>query len=55
LRDYGFVFKEHKEPFEKIKNSAVGWTPCGRTNILKDVEIIGSFAEPTEKKKENEY
>jgi hypothetical protein len=55
LRDYGFVFKEHKELFEKVKDSIVGWTPCGRTNILKDVEIIGSFAEPTEKKKENKY
>jgi len=52
LRDYGFVFKEHNELFEKIKDSVVGWTPCGRTNILKDVEIIGAFAEPTEKKKE---
>ena len=55
LRDYGFVFKEHKELFEKIKDSIVGWTPCGRTNILKDVEIIGAFAEPTEKKKENDH
>lgn len=55
LRDYGFVFKEHKEIFEKIKDGVVGWTPCGRTNILKDVEIIGSFSEPTEKKKDNEY
>lgn len=55
LRDYGFVFKEHEELFEKIKDSVVGWTPCGRTNILKDVEIIGSFTGQTEKKKENDY
>lgn len=55
MRDYGFVFKEHKELFEKIKDSVVGWTPCGRTNILKDVEIIGAFTEPPEKKKESEY
>jgi hypothetical protein len=55
LRDYGFVFNEHKELFEKIKDSVVGWIPCGRKNILKDVEIIGAFTEPTEKKKESEY
>ena len=55
LRDYGFVFKEHKELFENIKDSVVGWTPCGRTNILKDVEIIGAITEPTEEKKKSEY
>lgn len=55
LRDYGFVFKEHKEIFEIIKDIVVAWTPCGRTNILKDVEIIGAFTEPTEKKKESAY
>lgn len=55
LRDYGFVFKEHKELLEKIKDSVVGWKPCGRTKILKDVEIIGAFSEPTEKKKESGY
>ena len=53
LRDYGFIFKEHKELFERINDSVVGWTPCGRTNILKDVEIIGAFIEPIEKK--NDY
>jgi len=52
LRDYGFVFKEHKELFEKVKDSVVGWAPCGRTKILKDVEIINSFTEATKK---NEY
>ena len=55
LRDYGFVFKEHKELFQKISDSIVGWKPCGRTNILKDVEIIGSFSEPTENRKENKF
>lgn len=55
LRDYGFVFKEHNELLEKINNSLVGWTPCGRTNILKDVEIIGSFAKSTENIKEKDY
>lgn len=50
LRDFGFVFKEHKELFEKIKEGTVGWTPCGRTNILKDVEIIGALTEVSERK-----
>lgn len=55
LRDFGFVFKEHKELFEKIKEGTVGWTPCGRTNILKDVEIIGALTEVSEKKRESDY
>ncbi len=40
LRDFGFVFKGHNETIEKIKDSVAGWTPCGRTNILKDVRIV---------------
>jgi len=55
LRDFGFVFKEHKELFEKIKDGISGWTPCGNTSILKDVEIIGAFNETSEKKIENDY
>jgi hypothetical protein len=55
LRDYGFVFKEQKEIFEKIEETVVGWMPCGRTNILKDVKIVGAFPEPAEKIKETEY
>lgn len=55
LRDFGFVFKEQKELFEKIKDNISGWIPCGKTNILKDVEIIGAFTETPEKKKESDY
>lgn len=55
LRDYGFIFNDHKEIFEKIKEDVVGWTHCGRTNILKDVEIIGAFTEPIEEKNKREY
>ncbi|MCR6642111.1 MAG: hypothetical protein NVV82_24780 [Sporocytophaga sp.] len=51
LRDFGFVFKEHKEFLEIIKDSVVGWTHCGRANVLKDVEIIGAFTDASEKKK----
>lgn len=55
LKDYGFVFKEDKEIFEKIADDVIGWMPCGRTNILNDVEIIGIFRNPTEKKNEGNY
>ena len=55
LSDFGFIFKEHTEIFEKIKDSIAGWTPCGRTNILKDVEIIAAFTEVIEKTMEGGY
>lgn len=48
LTDYGFVFKEHKELSEKIQNDIVGWLPCGKSNILKDIEIIGTFKDNIE-------
>ncbi len=32
-----------------------GWIHCGKSNILKDVEIIGTFAEEKVAKKHNEY
>lgn len=55
LKDYGFVFKENKEISDKLKNNLAGWTPCGKSNILKDVEIIGTFSEETDPKKTDEY
>lgn len=55
LRDFGFVFKEQKKLFEEIEDSIAGWIPCGKTNILKDVEIIGAFTETPEKKKESNH
>jgi hypothetical protein len=55
LKNYGFVFKENKEISDKLKNNLSGWTPCGKSNILKDVEIIGAFSEKTDAKKPNEY
>ena len=54
MRDYGFVFKEHKEILENIQKNLIGWTPCGKTNILKDVQIIGTFSEKDDISKTNE-
>ena len=55
LKDYGFIFKENESIFENIKNDLDGWIPCGKTNILKDVEIIGTFQESKSAKKESNY
>lgn len=45
LRDYGFIFKNHKEILEKINKIEAGWLYCGESKILKDVEVIGMFNE----------
>jgi hypothetical protein len=49
LRDYGFVFKDHEEIFNTVKDQISGWKICGRENILKDVEVIGVFKVQDEK------
>jgi hypothetical protein len=43
LKDYGFVFKEHEELFKKIQGDLAGWIPCGNSNVIKDIEVIGTF------------
>lgn len=43
LRDYGFVFAQHKELMEKIAQEFDGFIPCGNSPILKDAKIIGTF------------
>jgi len=43
LQEYGFVFSEHQKLMNKIQHELDGWIPCGSSNILKDVEIIGTF------------
>lgn len=43
LKDYGFIFKEQDQIFEKLEKEVVGWIPCGKSEILHDVEIIGTF------------
>ncbi|MBS9774830.1 MAG: hypothetical protein KGV59_06720 [Tenacibaculum sp.] len=55
LKDYGFVFKEHESMLEKTQGDLAGWIPCEKSNILKDVEIIGTFKESKPVKKESNY
>jgi len=55
LTDYGFIFKEHKELTEKIKVNIHSWLPCGKNNILKDIEIIEVFIEKTEDSNTNKH
>ena len=45
LRDYGFVFKDQKEILDKVDKTICGWLFCGEGNVIKDVEVIGMFAE----------
>lgn len=49
LRDYGFVFKDQKEILDKVDKTICGWLFCGEGNVIKDVEVIGMFAENKEK------
>jgi hypothetical protein len=44
LRDYGFVFRGQEE-IELIKENISGWIPCGKGDVLTEVEIIGAFEE----------
>lgn len=50
LRDYGFLFKDHKQIFENLNEQLSGWLYCGESNIIKDVEVISAFssAKPVE-------
>lgn len=43
LRDYGFVFKGQEDLLKRLTQETVGWIPCGSSNVLHDVEIIGTF------------
>jgi len=43
LRDYGFIFKEQEDLFKQLNKEIVGWVPCGSSNVLRDIEIIGTF------------
>lgn len=54
LKDYGFIFKEHEEIFNNLKDHITGWKTCGKSNILKDAEVIGVFKEKTTPSKTNE-
>ncbi|MFC2017263.1 hypothetical protein ACFLUD_02485 [Chloroflexota bacterium] len=45
LKDYGFVFKDHRETQNRIDEIYGGWLFCGEGNVIKDVEIVGMFAD----------
>ncbi len=49
LRDYGFVFRDQKEILDKVDRTICGWLFCGEGDVIKDVEVIGMFAEDKEK------
>ena len=51
LRDYGFIFKDQTELLEAIEKNISGWMPCGNEQVLKDVEIVGSFLPEEQAKK----
>lgn len=43
LKEYGYIFKDQRQLFQKFENEIIGWIPCGKSPILEDVEIIGTF------------
>ncbi len=51
LKNYGFVFKDQRETQDKIDEIYSGWLFCGEGNIIKDVEIIGIFADTNKQEK----
>lgn len=53
LRDYGFIFKDQEDLLSKLNKEIAGWIPCGNSNVLNDVEIIGVFKSDTEECKSN--
>lgn len=55
LRDYGFVFKEQKEIIEKLEENLACWTYCGKSRVLKDVQVIDTFSKSTEATTQNDY
>ena len=55
LRDYGFVFKENKELVEKLQENLAGWLPCGKSDVLANIEVIGTFTEKTNDKISNDF
>jgi hypothetical protein len=45
LKDLGFIFKDQEKINSLIEKSIVAWMPCGESNILRDVEVVGSFTD----------
>jgi len=48
LKDYGFIFKDQTEILDRVNESTCGWLFCGEDKIIRDVEIVGMFAEDEE-------
>ncbi|ATG79518.1 hypothetical protein [Pseudoalteromonas sp. 1_2015MBL_MicDiv] len=43
LKEFGYLFNDHKKKIEMISNAVSGWTPVGESMILRDVEVVGAF------------
>jgi len=55
LKDYGFVFQEQETIINEISKNTSGWIPCGKSNTLHDVEIIGTFNSEFRTSPEKDY
>ena len=53
LKELGFVFSNEGEISKNIKDHIEGWIPCGKSKILRDVEIVGIFSKDEEKDKQD--
>lgn len=45
LNSFGFVFNEHREMMKNLQSNLSGWLPCGTSNVLKDVVVIGALGD----------
>ena len=48
LRDYGFVFSDQEKLTQNLSKNLVGWIPCGKSNQLKDVQVVDVFENSTD-------
>lgn len=48
LKEFGFLFNEHKKIIEMVSDAVSGWSPVGDTLTLKDVEVVGAFKDESE-------
>jgi hypothetical protein len=54
LKEFGYLFNDHKKKIEMISNAVSGWTPVGESLILRDVEVVGAFKKDKKDKKESD-
>ncbi|MBN4075115.1 MAG: hypothetical protein COA71_01095 [SAR86 cluster bacterium] len=54
LKEFGYLFNEHKKKIEMISNAVSGWTPVGESLTLRDVEVVGAFKKE-EQEKDSSY